>query len=153
MATYHSSQSPKASSHAHVPGVACTVLAVPRWAIRMLSSKYQWSVFWSLIVVSDYGGAHTEVDSHCCTTTSLLLAPSFTLKQFPRDLKGQHVILTSSVFSYFPFGNQTLKISCKYEGNLEVSACPRKGAGSEKTSEDVKFTPQADLWHEDGLKE
>lgn len=78
--------------------------------------------------------------------------------QLSRDLHGQS-LFPQLYFLLFPFwepdtqGLGCSKTTTYVEEFRNHRACPGESAGSEKSYEEPKFTPQADRWYRDSLQQ
>lgn len=109
-------------------------------------SKYQGSMLWSPIAVSNHGGADTEVGSHCCKFFSLQV-------KCPPNLKGQTLFIffyyPSSLFSLSPlrsqiFRDHAIQKQPPIERSFEFLYMPREECRLKKN---LRFTPQSESPH------
>ena len=110
-------------------------------------SKYQRSMLWSPIAVSNHGDAGTEVGRHCCKFLPFQVT-------CPPNLKGQSLF----IFFYFPssifslsfrsqiFRDYSIQKQPPVQRSFDFLYMPREECRLKK---DLKFTPQSES-HTDG---
>lgn len=141
----------KAAVHLFVEQLVDTS-AEARIGERTLFLKYGGSVPWWVIAISNHRGATKDVGI-AFHLLPLLQALSF-WKWHPWNLKSWHpflvvffVCLPRSPFETQILKNETFKTTAYTEKIRKWSHMPRKRHELRNTGEDIKFAPQADLWH------
>lgn len=104
-------------------------------------------------VAWEHRGADREVGP-LFYTPSVVASSPFQMKRLQVDLDGWHCFFFLILILFLLWEPNMKEQDIEKQQHVRVkleSGCthPGKGTGSEKTQEDLKFTPQGDLWHRD----